>query len=379
MRKQFDERHEHFVQSRDPQKTWEDAARALAPDSIPAEQLLAALDEAMTRFDRVPRIKRARGDGEHMDRRHLERCALDTLVPDDETTLARFPNGMATDAVLALSDQDQCVLAVRLAERLAAAMKRQIDSFAKGGRRGALYYLEARGVALGCLLGRMLEGKLPFTESQLAALAHASAGSAEERWWGHHIGGFVKAIEFGADRSRSGRSRRLAPLLRRPPDQATLQAGPPRGLPPHRRRAQHRNLLQPLRRSHPPPAPVPRPLRRPQLEEQAAPHGGRRVPARDPRPARVGPPRRVLDRGTVSINFCAARRCTTGASRAARYYNALDHPPGLFHKRIMMSEAAFNDTSNVRLHPSPLRQYDTRRHTYGFDSTRRRCPDRCCH
>ena len=53
-------------------------------------------------------------------------------------------------------------------------------------------------------------------------------------------------------------------------DPSAVQAGPPRGLPAHRRRAANRRLLEPFRGAHPAAAPVQRPLRGAWMEEQAA-------------------------------------------------------------------------------------------------------------
>ena len=59
------------------------------------------------------------------------------------------------------------------------------------------------------------------------------------------------ASDRPADRGGSG----LAPAARRHRRRAALQAGAPRGLLRHRRRAHDGRLLEPLRRPHPAPAP----------------------------------------------------------------------------------------------------------------------------
>ena len=69
--------------------------------------------------------------------------------------------------------------------------------------------------------------------------------------------------------------------LDRAGDSPALQAGAPRGLPAHRRRAHHADLLQSLRRPHHPQHQFDALCARPRLEEQAAADGRRRVPAGD--------------------------------------------------------------------------------------------------
>ena len=117
--------------------------------------------------------------------------------------------------------------------------------------------------------------------------------------------------ERGPTRTGPGGSLRLWHPLGAPPDDVlrwrqtaggaghrpALQAGPPGGLPADRRRAPHPHLLQSVRRPHPQAAPVQQPVRLAGLEEQAAPDGGRRLPARHPRPAPAQPPGRVLGGG----------------------------------------------------------------------------------
>ncbi len=63
----------------------------------------------------------------------------------------------------------------------------------------------------------------------------------------------------------SRRDRRLARLAGAARDHPAVQAGPPRGVPAHRRRAHDGHVLEPVRGAHRPPAPVPLPRRGPRL------------------------------------------------------------------------------------------------------------------
>ena len=91
----------------------------------------------------------------------------------------------------------------------------------------------------------------------------------------------------------------MAPVPGRPSDHAAVQAGPPGGIPAHRRRGADPQLHQPLRRAHPAPASARRARPRPRLALHVAGWLGESRPGRRPGTPAARPGRRVLGRTAV--------------------------------------------------------------------------------